>query len=457
MSATKSGDLSRSLNPRLLRRWLRQIFRLLRDALLFVFILAFLGNSTLPAYTLWYSVAGIVSDYQFDYLGWELGALGAKASQVLWGVHPFLTEADRSDVVRAYFADLQLARQLDAQINALYSDPNIPDPDTAALDLRIERDQLRASLAERQSTAEAILEGQVATILVEEGFGAAGQLLPPIAMRFTRVPNLVVVSPRDKIEMQVSINVDALPVEQQIALEQAIEQRLDVSALVVPLGGIALYPAMILETDNLPYAIETFSHEWLHHYLFLFPLGLTYDFTGEARIINETTADLFGKVMWPKVVRRYYPEYISQIPADPVPAPPTALQRVQRYVFDWLRYLHLRPVTFDFGAEMNETRVTVDALLTSGQIEQAEAYMEQRRRFFADNGYRIRRLNQAYFAFYGGYQGGAVPGIGGEDPIGPAVQQIYRSSDSILDFVLTLREVTTRAALVEAAAESEGD
>jgi hypothetical protein len=438
-------------------RWyLQRLLRLVRDALLFLFILVFLGNSTLPAYTLWYSVANIVSDYQFDYLGWELGALGAKASQVLWGIHPFMTEADRSDFVRTYFADLQRARQLDGQINALYSDPTILSPDDASLELQSERDTLRTSLTERQSTAEAILEGQVAAVLVDEGFGSAGQLLPPIAMRFTHVPNLVVVSPRDKIEMQVSINVDALPVEQQIALEQAIEQQLDVSALIVPLGGIALYPAMILETDNLPYAIETFAHEWLHHYLFLFPLGLTYDFTGEARIINETSADVFGKVIWPKVVMRYYPEYIAQIPVEPFPAPSTPFDRLQRYFSDWLNYLHLRPVAFDFGAEMNETRVTVDALLASGEVEEAEAYMEERRRFFADNGYLIRRLNQAYFAFYGGYQGGAVPGIGGEDPIGPAVREIYTSSDSVLDFVLSLRGVTTRDELV-AVAEASAD
>jgi hypothetical protein len=437
-----------------IRLVLRRVLRLLRYSLLFLFILVFLGNSTLPAYTLWYRVANIVSDYQFDYLGWELGALGAKTSQALWGVHPFMTEADRSDFVRRYFADLQRARQLDARIDVLYADPTILAPEETARDLRAERDQLRTSLSERQSAAEAILEGQVATILVKEGFGTAGQLLPPIAMRFTRVPNLVVVSPRDKIEMQVSINVDALPVERQIALEQAIEEQLDVSALIVPLGGIALYPAMILETDNLPYAIETFAHEWLHHYLFLFPLGLTYDFTGEARIINETSADVFGKVIWPKVVTRYYPEYIPMIPAEPFPAPPTPFERVLRYLSDWLNSLNLHPVGFDFGAEMNETRVTVDELLASGRVEEAEAYMEERRHLFAENGYLIRRLNQAYFAFYGGYQGGAVPGIGGEDPIGPAVREIYTRSDSILDFVLALRGITTREELVEAADKS---
>ena len=54
---------------------------------------------------------------------------------------------------------------------------------------------------------------------------------------------------------------------------------------------------MILETSSIQFVAETFAHEWLHHYLFFYPLGLNYDFTGETRIINETTASLFGKEM----------------------------------------------------------------------------------------------------------------------------------------------------------------
>ncbi len=434
------------------RRVVRFLRRLLRYGLLFLFIMIFVPYSTMPIGTTWYAVSTIVSDQQFDYIGWELGALSAKASQTLWGAHALMTEDERSDFVRGYFSDLQHANALDAQINALYSDPAVFDPVTASAELRTERDALRTSLSQRQTTTEAILEGQVAAVLVDEGFGALGQLLPPIAMRFTRVPNLVVVAPRDKIEMQVSLNVNAMPVEQRITLEQTIEDRLDVSALIVPLGGIALYPAMILETDSLPFAIETFAHEWVHHYFFLFPLGLSYDFTGEARIINETAADVFGTVMWPKVVQRYYPEYIPLIPENPFPVPPTPFDRFKRWLLDWMYYLELTPRTFDFGAAMNETRVTVDTLLAAGEVEQAEIYMEERRRYFAENGYLIRRLNQAYFAFYGGYQGGTVPGIGGQDPIGPSVQQIYMHSDSLLDFVLTLRGITTREALIEAAA-----
>jgi hypothetical protein len=97
---------------------------------------------------------------------------------------------------------------------------------------------------------------------------------------------------------------------------------------------------------------------------------------------------------------------------------------------------------FDFRAEMHTTRVHVDELLTQGKIEAAEAYMEQRRQLFWDNGYPIRKLNQAYFAFYGAYAdlpGGAA----GEDPVGPAVRQLRAQSDSLGAFLRRIAQMSS--------------
>ncbi len=217
-------------------------------------------------------------------------------------------------------------------------------------------------------------------------------------------------------------------------LENQIDQQLGVSSLIVPLGGIALYPAMILETSSIPFAVETFAHEWLHHYLFFFPLGLNYDFAGETRIINETTANLFGKELSRLILARYYPDLLPppSLPASSDAPPPTP-----------------DPNAFDYGAAMNETRVTVDQLLAAGKVDEAEAYMEQRRQVFVEHGYLIRKLNQAYFAFYGGYQSGS-PGVGGSDPIGPAVQAIRDQSASVFDWIETMREIVTRDELLAA-------
>lgn len=413
-------------------RALRLFLRLLAYFVGLVILLFSLQRSTFPLGLQWNAVNVIVLDHQFDYVTWELQALGVKVNETLYGLHPFMNEADRAQFVRDYMAQLSTARQLEDQINRIYTDPAITDPVAASSELRAQRDALRADLQERQPLTEAILEGQVAAVLVDEGFGLLGQLLPPMAMHFTEVPNLLIVSPRDQIRFDISINLDPLPVDQKADLEARIDAEQDVASLIVPLGGLALYPAMIIETTSIPYALETFAHEWLHHYLFAFPLGLNYDFTGEARIINETTADLFGKEISRLVLQRYYPDLLPPPPVPPDPdAPPPP------------------PPAFDFGAEMNTTRVTVDALLAAGEVEEAEAYMEARRQLFVTNGYLIRKLNQAYFAFYGGYQAGGVPGVGGEDPIGPALRDLRAASPSVHEWIISVRDITTREQLLQ--------
>jgi hypothetical protein len=422
-----------------LRRWL---LRAARRALLLGLTALLLQYSSFPLDSTWNRVSLLLGDLPFDYVSWEVAALGVKAGQTLYGLHPFLSEADRSARVRAYMERLRQAHSLEAQINTLYADPNQPDPDSASADHCAERDRLRAQLEAEQPLVEAILEGQVAAVLVEQGFGTLGQILPPVSAHFTQVPNLLITSPRDSIRFDVSINLDPLTADAITALEERVEAAENVSALVVPLGGIALYPAMILETASIPYALDTIAHEWLHHYLFAFPLGLAYfsgeGFAGETRAINETVASFFGQEMSRLVLARYYPDLLPPEPPAPLATPtrpptppmPPAL-----------------PV-FDFGRTMDTTRRTVDRLLAAGQVEEAEAYMESQRRVFAENGYLIHRLNQAFFAFYGGYQAGWSSGAAGSDPIGPAVRAIRAASPSVHDWVVAVRGITTREQLL---------
>lgn len=420
-------------------RWvMRRGVPLMLWALVIVFVLP---RSTAPIHDFNFRLAYEISGGYFDYVGWTLNALASKARQTLYGVHPYLSEAERSDFVREYMADVAQAQRLEAEIAAVYSDPNVADAAQATAELRERRDALRASLEARQWIAEGILEGQVAAVLIAEGFGIAGQLVPPMAMHMTRVPNLLVASPRDAIRLEVSLNLLPLAVDEMNALEERLAEAYELSALVVNLGGIALYPAMILETSSIAFAVETFAHEWLHHYLYFFPLGLAYFVTpeglnAEARSINETTASLFGKEIGRRVLERYYPELVPPPPPPPRPAGESTPSPTSE------------PPAFDLGREMHVTRVRVDELLAAGQVEEAEAYMEERRRFFYENGYRFRRINQAFFAFYGGYQAEGIPGIAGEDPIGPAVQEIRERLPSAREFVLALRGLTTREELL---------
>ena len=94
---------------------------------------------------------------------------------------------------------------------------------------------------------------------------------------------------------------------------------------------------------------------------------------------------------------------------------------------------------------MRITRVEVDRPLSAGQVEAAEAYMEARRQVFWENGYRIRKLNQAYFAFYGAYADTA--GATGADPVGPTVVAIRQLSPTLRDFMDVVAPVTSFADL----------
>jgi hypothetical protein len=136
--------------------------------------------------------------------------------------------------------------------------------------------------------------------------------------------------------------------------------------------------------------------------------------------MNETAASIAGKEIGQAVLERYYPEFVpppeteqTVTEAEPMPEPPA----------------------FDFIKEMRETRVTVDRMLAEGQIEEAEDYMEMRRKLFWDNGYRIRKLNQAYFAFHGAYADHPGGGAAGEDPVGAAVRQLRAQSPSLEAFL----------------------
>ena len=84
----------------------------------------------------------------------------------------------------------------------------------------------------------------------------------------------------------------------------------------------------------------------------------------------------------------------------------------------------------------------MDELLARREIELAEQFMEYRRGVFWENGYRIRKLNQAYFAFHGAYADSPVSSAG-EDPVGAAVRQLRAQSASLSEFVDAVSKVTS--------------
>ena len=68
--------------------------------------------------------------------------------------------------------------------------------------------------------------------------------------------------------------------------------------------------------------------------------------------------------------------------------------------------------------------------------------MEAARLELAAAGVRYRRINQAFFAFRGGYA--TQPGA--TSPYGPLLEQLRARSTSLADFVAVIRTVNSRAA-----------
>jgi hypothetical protein len=221
-----------------------------------------------------------------------------------------------------------------------------------------------------------------------------------------------------------------------VALEKQVENGLNMSALVVPVGGIGVYPTMVMESTNLSWLAEVISHEWIHNYLTLHPLGILYDANPEMRTINETTASIAGIELGDQLIAQYHPELVPpEVNSNDQDTPPDSVDE------------NPEPV-FDYRAAMHETRVNADSMLAQGKIEEAEKYMEERRLIFIENGYSIRRLNQAYFAFYGAYAD-TPGGAAGEDPVGAAVRKLRAQSENLATFIKRISKVTSFEKLMQ--------
>src|SRR6185295_2105684 len=114
--------------------------------------------------------------------------------------------------------------------------------------------------------------------------------------------------------------------------------RRSLSSLVTPIGGLATYPAMVLETGSAQAALSAVAHEWVHGYFFFRPLGRDYWSDPAARIVNETAAELAGNEMGARLT-----EQLGLPLAAPASAP--------------------NPRQTEFNALLRATRLETDRLL----------------------------------------------------------------------------------------------
>ncbi len=408
---------------------MRTVKRILSYTLISFVLLFLISGSEAPPGGEMDRIRAFTRPVEFDYVGWMLDALALKDAQAALNAPSYIRVSQQTEVVRYYLSLVGQINSLESDIRTIYSNPNIENPEEQTAQEREVLYKLQKAQNMLQPIVESILQQQVSAVLAENGLTAAGQPVPPVLYHVTDLPLALIVSPRTVIRQDANISLlPDIPLENQIQLENEVEQSLDVSALVVNVGGVGVYPPMVISSTDLPYLVETVAHEWTHNYLTLRPLGVSYDVSPALRTMNETTAEIVGVEIGRAVLERYYPDLVPPPPPPPAPTPVPGVRPTPT------PSPSSEPPPFDFQSEMHQTRVTVDELLKAGKVQEAETYMEQRRQFFWDHGYHIRRLNQAYFAFYGAYA--ATPGgAAGSDPVGPAVRALRAQSGSLAQFL----------------------
>ena len=356
--------------------------------------------------------------HHYNLVAWEVTNLPAKWFRWLGNaVWPFRQErGQRLESITEYFRLKQEAGALREELERALATASA---DASDVERRLE--SLQHQTEDLRPQVEEALEAAISDVLRKEDipFGIGRFVFPPVDFALDRLPTLLVISPRDRIERKEDILlVSQIPMQAREALEEQITRQENLSALVTGLGGISTYPSIIGGGD-LRSTLVTASHEWLHQYLFFRPLGQSYGRDADMASLNETTANIFGEELGNLVFTRLTGE------AAPV-APPSAPEPCPQD-------------QFCFNREMHQTRLHVDQLLAEVKVEEAEAYMERRRQVFIEHGYNIRKLNQAYFAFHGTYADSPTS----VSPIHGQLQEVRQASASLGAFIHTVAGVSS--------------
>jgi hypothetical protein len=363
-----------------------------------------------------------VKPYRFSIAGWEFKTYFERTKQLFSKREKI---QNTSEVVNEYISLGNRIKDLKAQINA-----------TNQVVLQSQIHNLQKQQNNLANAVEKIIKRQTGEVLSELDIYQPWYrhvklkvTFPPPDFKLETLPHLLVISPRNKIEtMKDVFLVKDLSVEEMVSIEADIDT-LNVSSLVVDLGGVSTYPNLVASDSDFQYILETCAHEWAHVYLAFTPLGFRHvlNITGlshnsDIDTISETSADIIGKEIGAAIVKKYYPQFQSNS------------QNVQSS-----SQTVVNKPTFDFDQEMRDIRKIVDQYLSAGEIDIAEKFMQEKRDYLAANGYYIRKLNQAYFAFNGKYAD--VPAF--ENPIGTKLSQLRVKSDSLKDFLNTVSSITS--------------
>ena len=351
---------------------------------------------------------GQLAPYEYHLWRWEADNI-VQVAFARVGIGPDPNQAEGEAAIRQYF---KLTSEIEGASNA--ENPNLDLIDT-----------LNNERANYTNDVQARIEQYIDEQVTAEGlqtplplFSGLSITWPPVSFELTSAPRLLVRSPRDVIKRDgdtllkpgLSLR-DAEKIEDETTTDDEV-------TLVVGIGGLAAYPAIITDNRSYDSLIDTASHEWTHHYLAFYPLGRVFYSGQDGITLNETTADVVGQHMG-DLIRAAHP--LTLPPGEDGNPPPSPAP------------------TVDFNKEMHALRLKVDALLADGKVDEAEKAMNDERDYLAQHGITIRKINQAYFAFYGSYGTSSAS----SNPIGPKVQQVWDLTQDVGLFLRNMREVTS--------------
>ncbi len=197
-------------------------------------------------------------------------------------------------------------------------------------------------------------------------------------------PKLLLLSPRNKIErLDELLLINDLSDDEIVSLETEIELNTNYSAIIINIGGIAAYPSIIKSSESQINILKTASHEWLHQYLIMFPLGRAYFKDENLRTVNETLANIFSEQIVKEGCNERYEYFLKDCHKS------NGIELVKN--------------KFDYRDFMKNLRIQVDKLLIKGDLREAEILMKESSGTLRSKGFNIRRINQAWFAFHGSY------------------------------------------------------
>jgi hypothetical protein len=387
--------------------------KVLRTAVSFVFlsvvVLAAGGGDFRPS-----PLDLAVSPYKYSLLQWELSNFLDKWVRQAGVLLPWTSEDGRSAKNQLAQEFFELGRQQrEVEQRLLY--PAATCEPLSAEEKRSLRAQIEAIEERRRAMrpqVEEAVEAEISSILGEANFKSRiGLIFPPVDTVYSSSPTVLVLSPRDRIHRQKTILLaPGIRSEERDRIEEMVLREENLAALVEDTGGVATYPSVVSDSSSLHHAVVITAHEWLHHWFFFQPLGQHFWDSSEMTTLNETAATLGGEEIGDLAYTAMTGEVIDR---DSSSSP------------------EVDPEVFDFNEAMRETRMGAEELLAQGKIEEAEAYMEERRQFLAANGRLIRKINQAFFAFHGSYA--ASPAS--VSPIDGQLKELRRRTDSLEDFL----------------------